>query len=307
MAGSKSSSRAFRVGRDREPHIRWSPGEHRRYTVTPPLGTGLSKCPAECPATQEASYEQVHRRRTLPARPRYPARLLGGVRPRRDRRGGDRARPASPPPCSRTSPSVPSTTTRSSSAIWGRANAPTPWTPWRPRTPRPASPASPPGCTRATRRCAASSNGAATPSTSRRGPWAWRWMTSALPRPDIELGPADWPEYLRMDGLPPDFLGRADHAAFHCWSPASTARSSRRRWRSTSATTAGSTTSGRSSRPGGAGLGTALTAAQVHDARARGCQTASLQSTADGRARVRRGGLPRPRPDPRIRPPEGER
>jgi hypothetical protein len=30
----------------------------------------------------------------------------------------------------------------------------------------------------------------------------------ALPRPQIPLGPADWPEYLRMDGLPPDFLLR---------------------------------------------------------------------------------------------------
>lgn len=28
----------------------------------------------------------------------------------------------------------------------------------------------------------------------------------ALPRPRSDLGPADWPEYLKMDGLPPDFL-----------------------------------------------------------------------------------------------------
>jgi hypothetical protein len=41
------------------------------------------------------------------------------------------------------------------------ASAPTPSTRWRPHTRRPASRASPPGCTRATTRCAASSNGAA--------------------------------------------------------------------------------------------------------------------------------------------------
>ena len=36
-----------------------------------------------------------------------------------------------------------------------------------------------------------------------------------VPRPEIPLGPAGWAEYLRMDGLPPDFLEHADHAAFH--------------------------------------------------------------------------------------------
>ena len=52
------------------------------------------------------------------------------------------------------------------------------------------------------------------------------------------------------------------------------------------------------------GLGTALTARHVHDAAERGCSTASLQSTADGRAGLRGGRLPRPRPVPRVRPPE---
>jgi hypothetical protein len=35
-----------------------------------------------------------------------------------------------------------------------------------------------------------------------------------LPRPAIPLGTADWREYLKMEGLPPDFLATADHAAF---------------------------------------------------------------------------------------------
>ena len=36
-----------------------------------------------------------------------------------------------------------------------------------------------------------------------------------LPRPEIELGPTDWFEYLRLLELPPGFLPGADPAAFH--------------------------------------------------------------------------------------------
>jgi hypothetical protein len=36
-----------------------------------------------------------------------------------------------------------------------------------------------------------------------------------LPRPEIELGPPDWFEYLRILGAPPGLLSGADHAAFH--------------------------------------------------------------------------------------------
>ncbi len=104
----------------------------------------------------------------------------------------------------------------------------------------------------------------------------------AVPRPQVELGPATWPEYLAMDGLPPDFLRDADHAAFHVLAArldgepvaaalaydfdgdtgifnVETKEKARRR-----------------------GLATALTAAQVYDARARGGQTATLQSTEMG-------------------------
>ena len=101
-----------------------------------------------------------------------------------------------------------------------------------------------------------------------------------LPRPQIRLEPASWEEYLRAEGLPPTFLADADHAAFHALVTrvngeivgsalaydhgsdcgiynVSTAEQFRRR-----------------------GLGTALTAAQLYDAQARGRRTASLQSTA---------------------------
>lgn len=99
------------------------------------------------------------------------------------------------------------------------------------------------------------------------------------PRSDIEVVPADWGEYLAMAGLPPDFLRTADHAALHplvardgggivaaalaydlagdcgIYNVETVARARRR------------------------GFGTAVTAAQLHHARDRGCETASLQST----------------------------
>jgi ribosomal protein S18 acetylase RimI-like enzyme len=100
-----------------------------------------------------------------------------------------------------------------------------------------------------------------------------------LPRPEIELSSLDWPEYLRLFGLPAGLLANADHSAFHLLVArldgedvatalafdhdgdcgiynVTTLEHARRR-----------------------GLGTALTLLQLHDALARGCQTASLQST----------------------------
>jgi GNAT superfamily N-acetyltransferase len=100
-----------------------------------------------------------------------------------------------------------------------------------------------------------------------------------LPRPEIELGQADWLEYLRIIGVPPGFLSGADHAAFHVL----VARLGGENVATAMAFDLGGdcgiynvTTLQRARRRG---LGTALTALQVHDALARGCQTASLQST----------------------------
>jgi hypothetical protein len=36
-----------------------------------------------------------------------------------------------------------------------------------------------------------------------------------IAHPEIAVGPADWSEYLRAEGLPPDFLSAADHPALH--------------------------------------------------------------------------------------------
>jgi ribosomal protein S18 acetylase RimI-like enzyme len=100
-----------------------------------------------------------------------------------------------------------------------------------------------------------------------------------VPRPEIELGQPHWTGYLRIIGVPPDFLGGADPTAFHVLigrldgEDVATAMAFDR---------AGDcgiynvTTVERARRRG---LGSALTALHVHEALARGCETASLQAT----------------------------
>jgi predicted GNAT family acetyltransferase len=100
-----------------------------------------------------------------------------------------------------------------------------------------------------------------------------------LPRPQIELGSPDWYEYLRIIEVPPGLLGGTDHAAFHVL----IARLGGENVAAAMAFDLGSdcgiynvTTLERARRRG---LATALTAVHLHDALARGCRTASLQST----------------------------
>jgi GNAT superfamily N-acetyltransferase len=99
------------------------------------------------------------------------------------------------------------------------------------------------------------------------------------PRPEIPLGPAGWAEYLEMEGLPPDFLGTADHAAFHLLTARIGGEMVAAALAYDSGGDCGIYNVGTVEKARRRGLGTALTAAQVYDARARGCRTASLQST----------------------------
>jgi ribosomal protein S18 acetylase RimI-like enzyme len=101
----------------------------------------------------------------------------------------------------------------------------------------------------------------------------------SVPRPELDLAPLDWPEYLRIVGVPPDFLSGLDRSAFHILVA---------RLDGVSVATAlsfdldgdcGIYNVGTLKHARRRGLGTALTALLLHDARARGCQTASLQST----------------------------
>jgi ribosomal protein S18 acetylase RimI-like enzyme len=101
----------------------------------------------------------------------------------------------------------------------------------------------------------------------------------AVPRPQIPLGPAGWAEYLRMEGLPPGFLRTADHAAFHLLAARADGELVAAALAYDFGGDCGIYNVGTVEKARRRGLGTALTAAQVHDARARGCRTASLQST----------------------------
>ena len=100
--------------------------------------------------------------------------------------------PALPLRCFLMIRSAASTTTLWWSAISRPSSVPTRSRRWRPRTRPPASPGSPPGSTRATR---------ATQSALERRGYTVDEVTRAmgmrldeirLPRPEIELGPADW-------------------------------------------------------------------------------------------------------------------
>ena len=100
-----------------------------------------------------------------------------------------------------------------------------------------------------------------------------------LPRPEIELGPPDWGEYVRIGELPPGLLDGIDQAAFHVVV-------GRLDGESVAAGIAldldgdcGIYNVGTLAHARRRGMGTAVTAALVHDARDRGCETASLQST----------------------------
>jgi GNAT superfamily N-acetyltransferase len=100
-----------------------------------------------------------------------------------------------------------------------------------------------------------------------------------LPRPDVELASPDWREHLRIAGVPPDLLAAADPAVYHILLG--------RLEQETVATAlafdfdgdCGIYNVGTLGHARRRGLATALTAIQLHDARSRGCETASLQST----------------------------
>ena len=101
-----------------------------------------------------------------------------------------------------------------------------------------------------------------------------------VPRPGLELESGDWDDYLRIFDLPARLLGDADHSVFHLLFA---------RLGNESVATAmafdhdgdcGIYNVGTLEHARRRGLGTALTASHLHDAAARGCRTASVQSTA---------------------------
>jgi ribosomal protein S18 acetylase RimI-like enzyme len=100
-----------------------------------------------------------------------------------------------------------------------------------------------------------------------------------LPRPELELAPRDWAEYLRIVGVPPDFLRGADPAAYHVLIARLDGENVATGMAFDLDGDCGIYNVGTLEHARRRGLGTALTALLLYDARARGCRTASLQST----------------------------
>jgi ribosomal protein S18 acetylase RimI-like enzyme len=100
-----------------------------------------------------------------------------------------------------------------------------------------------------------------------------------LPRPAADVRPSDWAEYLCVDELPPGLLAGVDPAAFHVV----VGRLDGERIAVGIALDldgdCGIYNVGTKKRARRRGMGTAVTGALLHDARDRGCETASLQST----------------------------
>jgi ribosomal protein S18 acetylase RimI-like enzyme len=101
-----------------------------------------------------------------------------------------------------------------------------------------------------------------------------------VPRPELELGPPDWGDYLATFGLPPDLLAAADLSGFHLTIVRSGGRSVAAALALDHDGDCGIYNVGTIEAARRRGLATALTALGLHEARARGCRTASLQAAA---------------------------
>ena len=100
-----------------------------------------------------------------------------------------------------------------------------------------------------------------------------------LPQPQIELAPPDWREHLRIAEVPPDFLAKADPAAYRVALARVDGKSVATAMAFELEGDCGIYNVGTLENARRRGLGTGLTAVLLHDALARGCATASLQAT----------------------------
>ena len=99
-------------------------------------------------------------------------------------------------------------------------------------------------------------------------------------RPDIPLDPPSWPQYLQAEGLPPTFLAAADHAEFHALAARVDGEIVATALAYDHDTDCGIYNVSTLERFRRRGFGSALTVAQLYDARDRGRRTASLQASA---------------------------
>jgi len=98
-------------------------------------------------------------------------------------------------------------------------------------------------------------------------------------RPDVEIAPVEWSAYAGYEGFAPDFLKTANHDAFHILAVREGGEIIAAGLAYDFETDCGIYNVGTIERARRRGLGTAVTLAHLHAARARGCRTASLQAT----------------------------
>jgi len=99
------------------------------------------------------------------------------------------------------------------------------------------------------------------------------------PPPQIDLPPPDWKEHLRIAGVPSYFLSAADPGTYHVLLARLDGETVATAMAFDLDGDCGIYNVGTLEHARRRGLATALTAIQLHDARARGCETASLQAT----------------------------
>ena len=102
----------------------------------------------------------------------------------------------------------------------------------------------------------------------------------ALPRPDLDLTAPDWNDYLRAFDMPSGLLADADLTAFRLRVAQVDGEVATTAMAFDHGSDCGIYNVGTVAHARRRGLGTAVTVLQLHDARARGCETASLQATA---------------------------
>ena len=101
----------------------------------------------------------------------------------------------------------------------------------------------------------------------------------AVPRPEIELGPPDWNEYLRIIEVPDQLLAGVDASHFHVLVARLEGENAAAGMAYDHDGDCGIYNVGTLPHARSRGLGTALTALHLYQARERGSATASLQST----------------------------
>jgi ribosomal protein S18 acetylase RimI-like enzyme len=100
------------------------------------------------------------------------------------------------------------------------------------------------------------------------------------PRPQLELGPSDWSEHLRIAEVHPGLLSGLDAGAFHVLVGRQRGENVVTGLAFDFGADCGIYNVGTLPAARRRGLGTALTVTHLHDALARGCQTARIQATA---------------------------